>query len=122
MSEHRHFTRIPFDAQTTVSQGNHSWPVDLIDLSLNGVLFKQPDVWNIHPGNPLMIDIRLADHTHIKMECHLVHITPVYVGCQCSHIDLDSITLLKRLIELNVGSDEYVERELAALIKEHSEH
>jgi hypothetical protein len=121
MSEHRHFTRIPFDAQTTVSQGNHSWPVELLDISLNGVLFKQPDVWSIHPGNSLMIDIRLADHTHIKMESNLVHITPQFVGCQCHHIDLDSITLLKRLVELNVGSDEYVERELAALINDHSE-
>ena len=119
MTENRHFTRIPFDAQTTVSQGNHSWPVDLIDLSLNGVLFKQPEVWSIHPGNTLMIDIRLADHTHIKMEAQLVHITPQYVGCQCGHIDLDSITLLKRLVELNVGSDELIERELAALIKDH---
>jgi len=116
MSEHRHFTRIPFDAQTTVSQGNHSWPVDLIDISLNGVLFKQPDVWNIHPGMPLIIDIHLTDNTHIKMQCNLVHINPTYVGCQCTHIDLDSITLLKRLIELNLGSDKYIERELAALI------
>jgi len=121
MSEHRHFTRIPFDAQTTVSQGNHTWPVDLIDISLNGVLFKQPDVWSIHPGNPLMVDIRLADHTHIKMECNLVHTTPDYVGCQCGFIDLDSITLLKRLVELNVGSDEGVERELTALISEHGD-
>jgi hypothetical protein len=120
MSENRRFTRIPFDAQTTVSQGNHSWPVDLIDISLNGLLFKQPDVWNIHPGNPLMIDIHLADQTHIKMACNLVHTTPAYVGCRCHHIDLDSITLLKRLIELNLGSDGYLERELAALIKEHS--
>lgn len=121
MSEHRHFTRISFDAQTTVSQGNHSWPVDLIDISLNGVLFKQPDVWSIHPGNPLMINIRLADHTHIKMECNLVHTTPIYVGCQCSFIDVDSITLLKRLVELNVGSDEFIERELAALINEQAD-
>lgn len=121
MTEHRNFVRIPFDAQTTVGQGNHSWPVELIDVSLNGVLFKQPEVWSIHPGNPLKIDIRLADHTHIMMDSQLVHITPKYVGCQCIHIDLDSITLLKRLIELNVGSDEFLERELSALISEHAE-
>ncbi|GAA6135501.1 PilZ domain-containing protein [Oceaniserpentilla sp. 4NH20-0058] len=121
MSEHRNFTRVAFDADTSVSQGNHKWPVELIDVSLNGVLFKQPEVWNIHPGNPLVISIHLADRTHIKMEARLVHITPKFVGCKCIHIDLDSITLLKRLIELNVGSDEFLERELTALISEHGE-
>lgn len=119
MSEHRNFTRIAFDADAFVSQGNHKWPVELIDVSLNGVLFKQPEIWNIHPGNPVMISIQLADRTHIKMEARLVHITPEFVGCKCIHIDLDSITLLKRLIELNVGSDEFLERELTALITEH---
>lgn len=118
MSEHRNFTRVEFDADTYVSQGGHKWPVELVDVSLNGVLFKQPEVWNIHPGNPIIIDIQLADRNHIKMEAGLVHITPKYVGCQCLHIDLDSITKLKRLIELNLGSDAFVERELAALIQE----
>ena len=43
MSEqHRHFVRVPFDATTTASQGNDQWQVNLLDLSLNGVLFEQP--------------------------------------------------------------------------------
>lgn len=122
MSEHRHFTRIDFDAETSVSQGTHRWPVELVDVSLNGVLFKQPEVWNIHPGNPIFIDIQLTDRAHIKMEARLVHITPEFVGCQCIHIDLDSITMLKRLVELNLGSDEYLERELSSLIQALNSH
>jgi len=120
MSEQRHFTRVDFDADTFVSQGNHKWPVELIDVSLNGVLFKQPELWNIHPGNPIYINIHLTDRAHIKMEARLVHITPELVGCQCVHIDLDSITMLKRLIELNLGSDEFLERELNALMITHN--
>lgn len=116
MSEHRSFTRIPFDADTTVSQEEGQWPVELMDISLNGVLFKQPDDWKIHPGNPLFICITIADRTKIKMEASLVHITQEEAGCKCLHIDLDSITLLKRLIELNVGDDAFLERELSALI------
>jgi len=121
MSEQRHFTRVDFDADTFVSQGNHKWPVELVDVSLNGVLFKQPEIWNIHPGNPILIEIHLTDRSRIKMEAGLVHITPEFVGCKCLHIDLDSMTMLKRLIELNLGSDEFVERELGALIQSQGE-
>lgn len=118
-TQRRSFMRISFDANTSVSQQEHTWPVELIDISLNGVLFKQPDNWSIHPGKPIGINIQLADHTAINMEASLVHITPTLAGCQCQFIDLDSITLLKRLIELNVGSDVILERELSALMLEH---
>lgn len=118
-SQRRSFVRIPFDADTSVSQGELSWPVELLDISLNGVLFKQPEDWQIHPGKPLEISIQLADHSNINMRAGLVHITPALAGCQCQFIDLDSITLLKRLIELNVGSDAFLERELSALMSEH---
>ena len=122
MSEQRRsFQRIPFDADTRVGQGEKSWAVELIDVSLNGILFKQPDDWHIHPGQPLNIRISLADYSHIDMETQLVHSTKNQVGCQCLHIDLDSITLLKRLIELNLGSDEFVERELSALLADHEQ-
>jgi len=113
----RNFARIPFDAATDVAQGEHKWPVELIDISLNGVLFRQPSDWSIHPGQPVHISVHLADRTRIKMEARLVHITPELAGCQCLNIDLDSITLLKRLIELNQGSDALVERELSALLQ-----
>ncbi len=119
--QRRSFQRIPFDADTRVSQGDKSWSVELIDVSLNGILFKQPEDWNIHPGHALNIRIVLADYSHIDMESQLVHSTKKQVGCQCLHIDLDSITLLKRLIELNLGSDEFVERELSALLADHEQ-
>lgn len=118
-SQRRSFVRIPFDADTFVSQGGQNWPVELLDISLNGVLFKQPEKWLIHPGKPLSINIKLADQSNINMEAGLVHITPTLAGCQCQFIDLDSITLLKRLIELNVGSDTFLERELSALMSGH---
>jgi len=120
MSEHRSFTRISFDAATTVEQDGQQWPVELLDISLNGVLFKQPDDWKIHPAKPLFIKVTITDETQIKMEVSLVHITTEEAGCRCLNIDLDSITLLKRLIELNVADDAFLERELSALINQHA--
>jgi len=121
MSEHRSFIRVSFDGATTVSQGDDSWPVQLLDISLNGVLFKQPADWKINPGSPLNVAIHVSDDSSIKMEGQLVHITAHEAGCQCAYIDLDSITTLKRLIELNVGDDAFLERELSALIQDHED-
>ena len=120
--QHRHFARIPFDGDTHVMQGGNAWNVELLDISLNGILFKQPDDWSIHPGRPLQVVINLVGRMRIKMEVELVHITNIEAGCHCLHIDLDSITNLKRLVELNIGSDSFLERELQSLIEDHSAH
>ena len=120
--QRRSFVRVAFDADSQVSQDDVIWPVELLDISLNGVLFKQPVDWRIHPGKPLFITIRLADRNKIRMEGRLVHITEHEAGCKCIHIDLDSITHLKRLIELNVGNDKFLERELWALIQDHQQN
>ena len=37
------------------------------------------------------------------------------LGLRCVDIDLDSITHLRRLVELNLGETELLERELSAL-------
>lgn len=123
MSEQRRsFNRIQFDADTLVTQGTSSWPVELIDLSLNGILFKQPENQAIQQNQPVQIRITLADNSHIDMETQLIYSKGDHVGCKCVHIDLDSITQLKRLIELNLGSDTFLERELNALLEEHGHH
>ncbi len=123
MSEQRRsFNRIQFDADTLVTQGASSWPVELIDISLNGILFKQPENQAIQQNQPVQIRITLADNSHIDMDTQLIYSKGDHVGCKCVHIDLDSITQLKRLIELNLGSDTFLERELNALLAEHGHH
>ncbi len=37
------------------------------------------------------------------------------LGLRCEDIDVDSITCLRRLVELNLGEPELLERELSAL-------
>jgi hypothetical protein len=50
------------------------------------------------------------------MEVELVHDDHNQLGFHCSHIDVDSISHLRRLIELNLGDEAELERELAALL------
>jgi hypothetical protein len=51
------------------------------------------------------------------MQVKLTHEDPGQLGFVCQYIDLDSISHLRRLIELNLGDQEELDRELAALLE-----
>lgn len=121
MSEHpadrRRFKRIAFDAKTELSQGEFIWPVKLIDLSLRGLLIERPEPWLGDPRQVFFVDIHLSEDTDIEMDVHLTHEDHGQLGFVCRHISLESIERLRRLIELNLGDPQELERELGALIE-----
>jgi hypothetical protein len=121
MSEHpadrRRFKRIAFDARTDLSQGEFTWPVKLIDLSLKGVLIERPDPWLGNPQQDFLVDIHLSEDVDITMDAQLAHDDHGQLGFVCLHISLESIERLRRLIELNLADPQELERELGALIE-----
>ena len=42
-SDRRRFRRIAFDAKTELRQNGNEWPVQLVDLSLKGLLVQRPE-------------------------------------------------------------------------------
>lgn len=114
-NERRRFQRIAFDAPTLIAQGERQWSAALHDISLKGLLVRTPRDWNGDPNLPFEAIIELGDETKLKMEVVLTRIQPQFLGFVCRHIDLDSVSHLRRLIELNLGDESLLERELAAL-------
>jgi len=114
-SERRRFQRIEFDAATELVQGDRRWPVELHDLSLKGLLVRRPEGWNADAEQPFEARVRLADDAEVRMEVAMTHEEGDLIGFACQHIDLDSIAHLRRLVELNLGDEALLERELAAL-------
>ncbi|MNL44802.1 Cyclic diguanosine monophosphate-binding protein [compost metagenome] len=51
------------------------------------------------------------------MDVQLTHQDNGQLGFECRHISLESIERLRRLIELNLGDQAELERELGALIE-----
>ncbi|KAA0969962.1 PilZ domain-containing protein [Pseudomonas sp. ANT_H12B] len=121
MSDHtadrRRFKRIAFDARTELSQGEFIWPVKLIDLSLKGLLIEKPEPWLGNPDWHFLVDIHLNEDVEIKMDVMLTHDDHGQLGFVCKHISLESIERLRRLVELNLGDSQELERELGALIE-----
>lgn len=114
-SDRRRFQRFEFDAETELMQGQRCWPVQLHDLSLRGLLVHRPADWDADPAQPFEARIRLADDAEVRMEVEMAHSEGELVGMVCRHIDVDSISHLRRLVELNLGDEALLERELAAL-------
>ena len=116
-SERRRFRRIAFDATAELRQNGSEWPVKMVDLSLKGLLVERPDNWKGNKALPFDVDIRLDQKTHIKLQARLTHEDPGQLGFVCKHIDLDSISHLRRFVELNLGDEQELERELGALLE-----
>ena len=116
-ADRRRFKRIAFDARTELIQGEQTWPVRLIDLSLKGLLIEKPAPWQGDPQKEFSVDIHLSEDAEIKMDVELAHDDHGQLGFVCKHISLESIERLRRLIEFNLGDPEELERELGALIE-----
>ena len=113
----RHFRRVPFASRVRLVGRQGSIETALLDISLKGALVGSPPGWEIENGMPLELELLLGagSQTPIRMQAEVVHSGHGRVGLCCSHIDLDSITHLRRLVELNLGDSAMLDRELAAM-------
>lgn len=122
MSDHderRRFQRIAFDAPTELRQGERRWPVTLLDVSLKGLLIKRPEPWEADLSQDFEAIIHLNDKvTKVTMQVELRHEEPTRLGFICLYIDVDSMSHLHRLVELNVGDSTEMMRELRELIED----
>ena len=111
----RRFTRIPFDVPVTLNSAAGSWDAELIDISLHGALIKAPAQMAAATEHQYRLSVHLDGGHNICMDVVIAHQRDDELGLRCVDIDLESVTHLRRLIELNLGETELVERELSAL-------
>ncbi|MCW8825175.1 MAG: PilZ domain-containing protein [Gammaproteobacteria bacterium] len=117
--EKRHFARFKFDGTTEVHYLGKVFPAELIDISLRGALITKPADIELPLDSVCDLHIILeGSDIVINMSGHITHRLESQVGICCDNIDLDSVTHLKRLVELNLGDESQLERELQELIKD----
>jgi len=114
--EQRRFTRVPFPAVVILRANDCQWECAVIDISLKGALLSRPAAWSAKSGQDVNLDVQVAEGIRIHMQGVVAHIEADHVGVTCQHIDLDSAAHLRRLVELNLGDEAQLHRELQALI------
>ena len=112
----RKFSRIPFktEARLFLPDGEH--PVEVLDLSLQGALIHPEGAMYVTVGTNGTLKISLDEMgSSIRMEVAVVHHIADHYGLACREIDLDSVTHLRRLVQLNLGDEALADREFALL-------
>ncbi|AXQ49713.1 PilZ domain-containing protein [Pseudomonas vlassakiae] len=116
--DRRRFQRIDFDAPTELRQGDRRWPVKLLDLSLKGLLIERPLPWDADLTQDFDAIIHLDRDVRVQMQVELRHEEATRLGFVCLYIDVESMSHLHRLVELNLADGTEMMRELRELIEE----
>lgn len=117
--ERRHFWRAHFRGEASLKQGHQALPCRLDDISLKGALVEMETATQVAKGGQAQLLLELASGTAIAMQVSIVHVEGRLVGLRCDSIDIDSLTHLRRMIELNAGDTAVFERDLSSLLRDH---
>lgn len=118
-NERRKFSRILFDAHVELAQEGFHWRASLLDISLRGLLLQQRLPAEVDINEPILVKILLSDSTSIAMSVTVAHQHHNQTGLVCTSIDIDSVSHLRRLIELNLGDALAADRELSELLSDY---
>lgn len=115
LEEKRQFHRIFYSAQAVISFDEKLYPCTVLDISLKGCLLEFDEDWVLPIDQLYSLTLTLGEGIDIVMAMSVVHVVGHQVGLKCEHIDIDSISRLRRMIELNLGDSQLLERDLAML-------
>jgi len=113
MTDKRRFTRVPFDSEVDIVAGGTHYPTELLDVSLKGLLVVAPD--GLFAGDACIVTLQLGEDLDIVMDCVVMHVTGDRAGLRIDRLDMESLSHLRRLLELNLGDPDLLDRELSGL-------
>jgi len=115
-NDRRRFARIPIDFSAELVINGKQVASRVIDLSLKGALVERPAGVEVEPGDDIDLVVHGdSDIYQICMKTKVHHQEDNQLGLECVEIDIDSITHLRRLVELNLGDESLLNREFAEL-------
>lgn len=116
MDNRRQFTRILFSIKAELMVEDKVYPVSIHDISLNGALVTALVSDQPLKGKFGTLTFSLSDNeSKVIMHIAVVHEKDDETGLQCNAIDIDSVTHLRRLVELNLGDCAQLDKELSQL-------
>ena len=119
--QNRRYRRIPFQAVVSIhSRGQHATGT-LLDLALKGALIACPSPLDLSLGEEVKLCITLPDTPiALTFASKLVHVETGHYGFTFLGENLQTLTHLRKLIELNTGDVDATRDELSVWL--HSAH
>lgn len=118
MTEQRSFRRLNFETEADIFVEGAPFRCKLVDLALQGALFTAEEKLPVEIGKPYQLKITLpASNLELKFSAELIHQRGHFYGFIFIAEDADTMAHLRRLLELNFGDSEEVEREFLHWLK-----
>ncbi len=116
MIERRRFSRIVYQAQAVLTQESVEVIALVSDLSLHGLLLTSEQSDLLDAGKQVDVEFSLpGSDVTIQLVGNIVGLNNNVIRISIDHIDIESIGHLKRLVELNVGDDDLLHRDIEHL-------
>ena len=118
MTEQRNYRRIDFLTEADIRIDKDVYRCDLVDLALQGALFRSERELPLSFGRQVPITIYLPETSvRMKFTGELIHHSGNFYGFIFTAEDAESMGHLRRLLELNFGDAEQVEGEFFHWLK-----
>ena len=118
-SPQRRFTRIAFHRPAVLDLRVVRAECEVQDVSLKGALVEVGPAVRVKVEDTCSLVIRLdAGDALIRMDGEVAHVNGHKVGVKADEMELESVEHLRRLVEVNLGDEALLHRELAALVAE----
>lgn len=116
----RRFRRIGLDREVRVASLDQTGCCRLVDVSLRGFLLDACGDWQPVLGQLVDLNVALDEPGMqcIQAKGEVRHLESGQVGVHVLEMDLDSVALLRRLVEVNLDDDARLEKELQAMLDE----
>jgi hypothetical protein len=123
MTEQRNYRRLNFRTEADITFKDTNYRCDLVDLALQGALFRSENELSLPLGSQVPLSIYLPE-TSIRMEFigELIHKHEKFYGFIFTAEEAESFAHLRRLLELNFGDAEQTEKEFSNWLKQGSSH
>jgi len=117
-TERRDFSRIALRRPALLEADGQQATCELVDLSLRGALVKVSRGFAAPRGRAATLVILLSPATEpIRMRGTVAHRDAETLGLCCREVDLDGLAHLRRMLEVNLGEERLLQRELEALVR-----
>jgi len=118
MTEQRNYRRINFQTEADIAIGDVRYDCELVDLALQGALFKLEKGLPADVGDQCKLTISLpASNLTMEFTGELIHQRGHFYGFIFIAEDVVTMGHLRRLLELNFGDSDEVDREFHHWLK-----
>ena len=119
MAEKRKFQRVPFTTEVEINCKEKNFSGELLDISLQGALIHRQGTIPFKEGDICELLIHLVDsEITMQFDVDLAHREENKFGFKFIGKDTETMIHLRRLLELNIGSSEAIDKEISSWLKD----